>query len=297
MLSDKVCIVAGGGHGLGEATAIELGNLGATVVVNDLGASVTGEGTSSEPAEETAQAIRDAGGEAMANYGDVADLDYTEELVAETVAEYGRIDGVVNYAGILADSISYKMTGDEWDRVIRVHLRGHFSLLRNVGAHWREEAADKGLATQRSFVCISSRAAFGNIGQANYSAAKAGILGLMRSTAKELNRHNVRVNALIPSGYTRMVDEMPEDQRPYGPEDMPPGKVAPLVGYLMSDEAEDITGCTLRGIGDAIGLMADPEIDRIAFNEGGWTAEGIADHFRESVGQGQNLERVTDLPF
>lgn len=297
MLSDKVIIVTGGGHGLGEATAIELGSLGASVVVNDLGASVTGEGQSTEPAEETAGNVREAGGQAMAHFGDVTDLEYTEQLVADTVDEYGRVDGVVNFAGILADSISYKMTGDEWDRVIRVHLRGHFALLRNVGAQWRERAGDGELETQRSFLCVSSRAAYGNIGQINYSAAKAGILGLNRSAAKELNRYNVRVNALIPSGYTRMIDQIPEGQRPIEPEDMPPEKIAPMVGYVMSDEAEDVTGCTLRAIDDAVGIMAEPEADRIAFNEGGWTAEEIAERFRETVGRGQDLERVGDMPF
>lgn len=297
MLSDKVIVVTGGGHGLGDATAIELGSLGATVVVNDLGASVTGEGESTEPAEETAEAVREAGGQAMAHFGDVSDLDYTEQLVADTVDEYGRVDGVVNFAGILADSISYKMTADEWDRVIRVHLRGHFALLRNVGAQWRERAGDGELDTQRSFLCISSRAAYGNIGQINYSTAKAGILGMMRSAAKELNLYNVRVNALIPSGYTRMIDQIPEGQRPIEPEDMPREKVAPIVGYVMSDEAEDVTGCTLRAIDDAIGIMAEPEADRVAFNEGGWSAEDIAERFRETVGRGQDLERVGDMPF
>ena len=297
MLSDKVCVVTGGGHGLGEVTAKELGALGASVVVNDLGTSVTGGGASEEPAAETANAIEEAGGEAMPHYGDITSLEYTEQLVEDTVDAYGRIDGVVNYAGVLADSICYKMSGDEWDRVIRVHLRGHFSLLRNVAAHWREQASDDGLATQRSFLCVSSRAAYGNVGQANYSAAKAGVLGLMRSSAKELHRHNVRVNALVPSGYTRMIEEIPEGQRPIEPEDMPPEKVAPLVGYIMSDEAEDITGCTLRAVDDAIGLMAEPEADRVAFKDGGWTAEEIAERFRETVGRGENLEKVGSMPF
>ena len=203
MLSGKVCVVAGGGHGLGEAVAIELGRHGATVVVNDLGSSVHGDGAKSEPAEETIEAVQEAGGSGMAHFGDVSSLEYTEELVADTVDEYDRIDGVVNFAGILRDSISYNMSGEEWDDVIRVHLRGHFALLRNVAAHWREQAGENGdgIETQRSFVSVSSRSALGNVGQANYSAAKAGVLGLTRATAKELARFNIRVNALMPTAY------------------------------------------------------------------------------------------------
>jgi NAD(P)-dependent dehydrogenase (short-subunit alcohol dehydrogenase family) len=136
LLEDKVCIVTGAGHGIGRATAVELGSLGVNVVVNDLGATVHGEGASGEPVEETVDAVEDAGGTAISHFGDVTDLEYTEELVEDTVAEFGRVDGVANLAGILRDSLAHKMTGDEWDTVISVHLRGHFSLLRNAAIHW-----------------------------------------------------------------------------------------------------------------------------------------------------------------
>ncbi|MHB9287975.1 SDR family oxidoreductase [Halobacteriales archaeon Cl-PHB] len=290
MLSDKVCIVTGAGRGIGEVVAVELGRQGATVVVNDLGTDVTGEGASDEPALETAEAVREAGGEAMAHFGDVADLDYTEKLVAATVEEYGRIDGVTNFAGVLSDSISYKMSGEAWDRVIRVHLRGHFALLRNVARHWRQQAGDGELDSQRSFLGTTSRAALGSVGQANYAAAKAGVLGLVRTTATELARYNVRVNALMPTAYTRMIENIPEEKRSAAQEE-PPEKVAPVVAYLMSDGAEDITGCTIRAAGDAVGLVSDPEINRLGFRDGGWTAESIAETFRETVGAGLDLDR------
>lgn len=290
MLEDKVCIVTGAGQGLGEAVAIELGKYGATVVVNDLGTSMSGEGASEEPAEQTVQAIRDNGGEAMAHFGDVSDLEYTQSLVDDTLEEYGRVDGAVNFAGVLNDAISYKMSEDEWDRVIRVHLKGHFALLRPLAAHWREKDENDGLEPQRSFIGLSSTSVFGNVGQLNYSAAKAGVLGFTRTAAIELNRLNVRVNALIPTAYTRTIESMPEERQPFSEDEFPPEKVAPLVGYLLSDEAMDITGCTVRAAGDMIGLLSDPEVTHLAYRDGGWTPERIAESFRE-VTDGEDLDR------
>jgi 3-oxoacyl-[acyl-carrier protein] reductase len=292
MLSDKVTIVAGAGTGLGEAAAVELGRQGAKVVVNDLGVDVTGEGESEEPAEQTIERVKDAGGDGMAHFGDVSSLDYTERLIQDTYDEYGRVDGVVNFAGILRDSISYRMSGEEWDTVMNVHLRGHFSLLRNAAAHWREEISDDEAASQRSILNVSSRSALGSIGQANYSAAKAGILGLTRSTSRELFRHNIRVNALMPTAFTRMIAAIPEEKRPFTEEEMPPEKVAPMVAYMMSDEAEDITGCTLRAAGDEIGLLTNPELHRIGYTDGGWTPQEIADRFRDTVASGINVTKT-----
>ncbi|MFB6172814.1 MAG: SDR family oxidoreductase [Haloarculaceae archaeon] len=292
MLDDTVCIVAGGGRGLGEAAAVELGEQGATVVVNDLGAGVDGAGADETPARETAARIRDAGGEASVHVGDVTDLDYTADLVADTVADHGRLDGVVNFAGILRDAISYKMTGEEWDAVVDVHLRGHFSLLRSAGAHWRaaHDEAEAGFDRQRSFLAVTSRSALGNPGQANYSAAKAGVLGLTRTAARELHRLDVRVNALMPTAYTRMIEEIPGED-PFDEEEMPPEKVAPMVAYAMSDAATDVTGVTFRAAGDEIGVVSDPEVIRTGVMTDGWTAEAIAEHFR-SVAAGVDLNRA-----
>jgi NAD(P)-dependent dehydrogenase (short-subunit alcohol dehydrogenase family) len=292
MLDGKTCIVGGAGRGIGRATAIALGDAGANVIVNDLGASLQGEGEDLQPAEETAEAIRENGGEATVKFGDISDLEFTEEMIDDAVEKYGDVHGAVNFAGILRDSISYKMSGEEWDQVVRVHLRGHFSLLRNAAAHWREVARDEGgeLDSQRSFVAVSSRSALGNVGQANYSAAKAGILGLMRATARELDRFNVRVNALVPTAYTRMIDEIPEEQRSFTREEMPPEKIGPVVGYLMSDAAEDVTGNSIRAAGDQVGLMSDPEIYRVGIKDGGWSVEDLAEAFESTVAEGENLD-------
>lgn len=291
MLDSKVCIVAGGGRGIGKATAIELGRLGASVVVNDLGTSLEGEGESEEPANETAREIRDGGGEAMAHFGDVTSLEYTESLVEDTVDAYGRIDGVVNFAGITRDAICYKMTEEQWDSVINVHLKGHFSLLREVSKHWRNAAGDDGLSDQRSFVGVSSPAAKGNFGQVNYTAAKAGILGLVRTAAIDLYRTNVRVNALMPAAYTRMIEEMPEQVRPDEDAMPSPEEVAPVVAYLMSDAANDVTGCTVLARGPEVGLVSNPEFQRTETREGGWTAEELAAEFRDTIAAGADLTK------
>lgn len=291
LLEDKVCIVTGAGHGIGRATAIELGSLGAIVVVNDLGATVHGEGTSEEPAEETVAAVEDAGGTAISHFGDVTDLNYTEALIEDAVAEFGHVDGIANFAGILRDSLVHEMTGDEWDAVIEVHLRGHFSLLRNATAHWAETAPDGGFDSRRSFVALTSRSALGNVGQLNYSTAKAGILGMVRTAATELARHGVRVNALMPTAYTRMIEDIPEEKRPFTREEMPPERVASMVGYLLSDAAENITGSTLRVAGDQVGVYTDPEPARTGYKDDGWSAEDLAESFESEVADGIDLNK------
>jgi NAD(P)-dependent dehydrogenase (short-subunit alcohol dehydrogenase family) len=298
MLEDKVIIVAGGGRGIGEAVAVHLGKLGASVVVNDLGADITGEGESEEPAHSTIDAVEAAGGEGMAHFGDIASLEYTEDLIADTVAKYGQVDGATNFAGILRDSISYKMEGGEWDSVIRVHLRGHFALLRNLAKRWREEAGDGKLDSQRSFLGVSSGAAFGSMGQINYAAAKAGIRGLVRSAAIELHRYNVRVNTLLPQAYTRMLDEVPEEHRPFTYEEKPPENVAPMVAYMMSDEADDITGCSVRAEGELIGFVPDPDFhQKLAFQLGGWTADDIVDKFHDTIGLGEEVTNNEEIDW
>ncbi|MFB6352724.1 MAG: SDR family oxidoreductase [Halobacteriales archaeon] len=284
VLSDKAIVVAGGGRGIGKATAVYLADAGASVVVNRV---------SENP--EVAEIIADRGGEAMMHIGDVSDLEYTEELIADTVDAYGRLDGVINFAGVTDDTTLTKMSGDQWDWVIDVHLRGHFSLLRNAARHWRDAAGDDGLDPQRSFVTMTSRNAFGSFGQANYATAKAGILGLTWTAAAELKRYGVRVNALMPLAFTEMIAEIPEEHRPddWTREQMPPGKVAPVAAYLLSDEAEDITGCIVRSHGDMVGLISEPEIYRRAFRQDGWTFESLAERFRSTLGDEISLDRTS----
>jgi NAD(P)-dependent dehydrogenase (short-subunit alcohol dehydrogenase family) len=293
MLSEKVVIVTGGGNGVGEGVAEVLGELGATVVVNDLGTSAEGEGESAEPAEETAERIREAGGTATAHFGDVSSVEYTRELVADTVDEYGRVDGAANFAGIVRNRPISEMTKEDWDAVIDVHLGGHFALLHALAARWEDVADEEGgLDTQRSFLGVTSGAALGGRQEANYSAAKAGVLGFVRACSDELGPKNIRVNALSPGAKSRQNTHFYVDRDPEEVERPPdPRKVGPVVGFLMSDDAEDVNGCTIRASGDRIGLQDDPQPIRNAYQNGGWTAEDVAERFHESLGEGVELDK------
>jgi NAD(P)-dependent dehydrogenase (short-subunit alcohol dehydrogenase family) len=299
MLQETVCVVAGGGNGLGRAAAKELADHGARVVVNDLGTEVDGTGSDPSVPEAVAEEIRERGGTAIAHHGDVSDFAYAEDLIADTVAEFGRVDFVCNFAGILRDGISYKLSEDEWRKVIDTNLTGQFAPLRAAASHWREaneardaEEGDGGFDRQRSYLAVSAGAARGALGQANYAAAKAGVLGMVRSVSTELVRSDVRVNALVPNGYTRMTETVPEEHRPYTEAEMPPERVAPLVAYLASEAAEDITGCTLYAGGNRVGVYSDPAMDAVGVNPEGWTLDSIAEHFREDVAADVELTRT-----
>ncbi|RLM53687.1 SDR family NAD(P)-dependent oxidoreductase [Halobellus sp. Atlit-31R] len=295
MLEDAVCVVAGGGNGLGEQAAHELAAHGARVVVNDLGTDVDGTGSDPAVPEAVAAEIRERGGTATAHHGDVSDFEYADALIADTVAEYGRVDFVCNFAGILRDGLSYKLSPADWEAVVETNLTGQFAPLRAAAAHWREAskaAGEEGFDRQRSYLAVSGGAARGSLGQANYAAAKAGVLGMVRSVSTELVRSDVRVNALIPNGYTRMTETVPEEHRPYTAAEMPAEKVAPLVAYLASDHAEDVTGCTLYAGGDRVGVLSDPAMEAVGVDPDGWTLEALAEHFREDVAADVELTRT-----
>jgi NAD(P)-dependent dehydrogenase (short-subunit alcohol dehydrogenase family) len=294
-LNGTVCLVVGGGNGLGEAAAHELAAHGATVVVNDLGTSVSGDGSDPAVPEQVAADIREAGGEATAHHGDASDFDYAERLIEETVTAQGRLDFVANFAGILRDGMSYKLDPEDWTAVIENNLTGQFAPLRAACAHWRE-AGEDGFDRKRSYLAVSAGAARGNLGQANYAAAKAGVLGMVRSVSTELHRSDVRVNALVPNGYTRMTETAPEEHRPYTREEMPPEKVAPMVAYLASDAAAEVTGCTLYAGGNQVGVLSDPAMDAVGVSPDGWTLDSLAAHFREDVAADAELTR-TDAHF
>ncbi|MCY4730312.1 SDR family oxidoreductase [Natronomonas gomsonensis] len=283
MLEDTVCIVCGGGHGLGEETAVAMAEEGASVVVNDLGVDVSGEGSDEQPAEETVERIEAAGGEATAHFGDVTDLDYTEGLIEDTVAEYGAVHGIVNFAGVLRDGMLFKMSEEQFDTVVDVHLKGHFSLLRNAASHWRQRhKAEGGFDRERSFVCLSSGVSVGNVGQANYSAAKAGILGLMRTAALELDQYDVRVNAMWPTAVTRLTEDLPA-MVAADPDDLGPQHVTGVPVFLSSEAAEGVTGCTLAVAGDSVSIVSDPERERTLStdSDGGWSATELAERWSE----------------
>ena len=279
MLTDDVYLVAGGAHGLGKATAFELQELGATVVVNDLGTGVHGEGQDEEPVEETVNHLQKKGGEAMAHFGDVCSLSYTEELIQDTIDAYGRLDGVVNFAGIFEHVPVHEMSAEQWDDVLTVHLRGHFSLLRNSAPYWLERADDRDRPA--SFVTLSSRAALGRTNQLNYVTAKAGLLGMTRGAAREL-APAVRVNSVLPSAYTRQIEALGggmDEQEKH------PRKVTPLIAYLLSAYADEVSGRAFYAGGNEIGIYSDPALQRVAVHDSGWSVEDFRDGFDDLMGQ------------
>ena len=278
MLKNTVYIVTGSTGGLGRATARELAAHGATVVLNDLG----GEGGSD--AVTLREELEEKSGSATVHLGDVTEMEYAEELIDDTVTRHGRLDGVVNFAGVLRDSYLTEMTEAEWDQVIEVHLRGHFNLLRSAARRWKETAEDR--SADRSFLTVASPSAFGNSGQANYAAAKAGVLGLTRTAAIELQRYDVRVNALVPIAHTQMTEAFLDAQ------EYPPENVAPVAAFLLSEAAAGVTGCTVEAAGDGVALRSNPEIERIAFEDGGWSLEDLADRFEATLGRQTSLERT-----
>ncbi|WP_435127050.1 SDR family oxidoreductase [Halobaculum sp. D14] len=294
-LDGRTCLVVGGANGLGAASARALAAEGANVVVSDLGTSVHGEGEDPSAAQAVVDDIVDAGGDAVAHAGDVTDFGYAESLVEATVAEYGRLDAVANFVRILRDGISHTLDEADWRAVVETNLTGQFTVLRAAARHWRD-AGDDGFDAQRSYLAASARSVRGNVGQANYAASKAGVLGLVRSAAAELHRSDVRVNALLPNAYTRMTETVPEEHRPYTREEMPPERVAAFVAYLASDAAVDVTGCALYAGGDRVGVFSEPTLDRVGVSPGGWTVDELAEHFRDDVAGDVDLTR-TDSHF
>lgn len=256
-------IVTGAGRGLGRAEALELARLGAAVVVNDYGQpgrDGTG-GASAGPAEETVAEIRAAGGTAVAHTGDVADHRQAEVLVALAVEEFGRLDILVNNAGILRDRMVFSMTEDEWDSVIRVHLKGHFNTTRFAAAHWRQRAKAAGGTVYGRIVNTSSEAFLaGSAGQPNYAAAKGGIVGLTTSTAHALAKYGVTANAICPRARTRMTEDVFTDVPAAGPDPLAPEHVAPLVGYLVAPAAGRINGQLLVVHGGMVAVVERPRV-------------------------------------
>jgi NAD(P)-dependent dehydrogenase (short-subunit alcohol dehydrogenase family) len=260
LLDGKVAVVTGAGHGVGRGEALELAAQGAKVVVNDLGVSMTGEGSDKRPADEVVGIINDRGGEAVTNYDDVGSWAGAENLVNTALDAFGALDIVVNNAGILRDKSIVKMTEEEWDAVLRVHLKGTFNTTHFAGAYWQNESKEGRLRRAAIVNTVSSAGLQGNPGQANYGAAKAGIAALTTITALEMGRFGVRANAIAPGGATRMVNAaMPSiaiveaDQVTEGEfERLNPGNSAPMVAWLASDEAMHVTGQVFRAVGDSI---------------------------------------------
>ncbi len=266
----RVVIVTGAGRGLGRAHALAFAAEGAKVVVNDVGAELDGSGGSTGPAGEVVDLIRASGGEAIADNADVADWNRTVELLNRTLDEFGRLDVVVNNAGVVRDRMFVSMGEDEFDAVVRVHLKGHAALSHHAAAHWRNQVK-AGVEVDARIINTSSGAGLlGSVGQAAYSAAKAGILGLTLVQAAELARYGVTANALAPAARTRMTEEVFADTMaaPDGGafDEMAPENVSPLVVWLGSPLSRHVTGRTFEveagRVGVADGWQHGPTRDK-----------------------------------
>jgi NAD(P)-dependent dehydrogenase (short-subunit alcohol dehydrogenase family) len=265
----RVVIVTGSGRGLGRAHALEFARQGAKVVVNDLGAELDGTGRSSGPAQEVVDQIVAGGGEAVVNGDDVADWDGAARLVQTAIDTFGGLDVLVNNAGFVRDRMVVSATEDEWDAVVRVHLKGHFCTSRHASAYWREQSK-AGSAVDARIVNTSSGAGLlGSVGQAAYSAAKAGIATLTLIEAVELARYGVTANAIAPSARTRMTEGVFTDMMApveSGFDAMDPANVSPLVVWLGSAESRDVTGRVFEVEGGVVsvadGWQHGPRVDK-----------------------------------
>jgi NAD(P)-dependent dehydrogenase (short-subunit alcohol dehydrogenase family) len=266
-----VAIVTGGGRGIGREHALALGRAGANVVVNDLGAALSGEGADATPAHQVVEELRSLGVEAAENADDVADFAGSKRLVDQALSQFGRLDILVNNAGILRDRMLVNMEEDEWDAVIAVHLKGHFAPLRHAAAHWRERSKAGEHVRARVINTSSPSGVFGNVGQANYGAAKAGIAALTVIAAQELGRYGVTVNCIAPNARTRMTESAFGELPPADGFDLlDPGNNSSIVVALCADEAQEITGQVFHIYGGAINVLRGWDAGELFANEERW---------------------------
>ena len=266
LLEGRVCVVTGAGRGIGREHALMMAQEGARVVVNDLGGGRDGTGTEVGPAQEVVAEIVDAGGEAVANGDDVSDFEAAGRMVGQAIEEFGRLDVLVNNAGILRDRMLVNMDEAEWDAVIKVHLKGTFAPTRHAAAHWRELAKGGETVDARVINTTSASGIYGNVGQTNYGAAKAGIAAFTVISSRELGRYGVTVNAVAPAALTRLTEDLGMGQMSEeAKEEMSPRWIAPLVTWLASSESADVTGRVFdisgRRLGVAEGWHLGPTVD------------------------------------
>jgi NAD(P)-dependent dehydrogenase (short-subunit alcohol dehydrogenase family) len=295
IVDGKVAIVTGAGRGIGRGVALLIAQEGARVVVCDIGASVEGEGADSTPAHAVVDEIKKAGGEAIPSTLSISEPANAERIVKAALDAFGRIDILVNNAGILRDRIFHRMSWSDWSDVINVHLHGSFAMSRACATHFREQNSG-------SYVHMTSTSGLvGNFGQANYAAAKMGIVGLSRGIALDMARFNVRSNCVSPFAWTRMVQSIPseteeEKARIARASQVTPEKVAPLVVYLASEEASGITGQILGARNNEIYLFNQNRPIRTLHRSDGWTPQKLAEQLKPAFATSLTpLERSSDV--
>lgn len=295
MVAGKVVVVTGAGGGIGREIALLMARHGAKVVVNDIGASLSGDGEDAGPAGQVVGEIRALGGEAVANTDSVADPASAERIVGAALAAFGRIDCVVNNAGILRDRIFHKMSVDDFDSVVKVHLYGSFFVSRAAALQFKEQGS--GCMVHMT----STSALIGNFGQANYSAAKLGIAALSKSIALDMQKFKVRSNCIAPFAWSRMTSNIPADTpeeqaRVERLKQMTAAKIAPLAVYLASDAAADVNGQIFAVRSNEIFLMSQPRPVRSVHRAEGWTPESVAQHAMPALkGSFFELERSGEV--
>ena len=295
MVEGKVVVVTGAGGGIGRDIALAMASNGAKVVVNDIGAALDGAGGSAGPAQQVVDEIRAAGGQAVPSTDSVADPASAARIVECAVESFGRIDAVVNNAGILRDRFFHKMSMDEWDAVIKVHLYGAYYVSRAAATHFKEQ--NSGAMVHMT----STSGLIGNFGQANYSAAKLGIVALSKSIALDMLKFNVRSNCIAPFAWSRMIGAIPTDTeeqrvRVDKIKQMTPAKVAPLAVYLASDAANAVNGQIFSVRNNEISLISQPRPVRSIHRSEGWTPQSIAEHAMPAMRAGFfPLDRSADV--
>jgi len=299
LLDGKTALVTGAGRGIGRGIAIALAHAGAKVVVNDLGASLAGDGVERGPADQVVDEIVKAGGVAQANYGSVADFAQATAMVGQVIKAWDRIDILVNVAGILRDRMLFNMTEEEWDAVIAVHLKGTFNTTRAASVSMRQQQGGR-------IISMSSVSALGAPGQPNYAAGKAGIIGFTWSTANAMAKYGVTANAIMPSGATRMIDSTPRgrtvfEQTGKWPSEQAvgterdPDNVAPLVVYLASDAAASVNGQVFHSFGYGYTLLAQPQAVRRLEADRRLDPEELAQLFPKTLGADLKVPPSTDF--
>ena len=296
MLDGKVAIVTGAARGLGKVEALELARLGARVVVNDLGTSGDGSGRDEEPARAVVEEIKSMGGEAVPHFGDVAVWDDAQSLIQTAVDGFGDLHILLNNAGFCRDKMIFNMTEEEWDTVIRVHMKGHFSTTRFAAAYWRSQSKAAGAPIYGRLISTASEAfIFGSAGQPNYAAAKAGIVAMTMSAAQALLRYGVTANVIMPRARTRMTDSGMVAQMFAKPDEgfdtFAPENVSPLVGYLASPQAERISGQVFVVWGKHVTVVGRPSTDTRFESQEAWSIENLHQQLGPHF---EKLEPVTD---